>query len=248
MNMNPTFQHSFNSKTLFTALSISALLAISSLSCKKSTATGDTVSIDDAANAITEAVSPESSGMVAQTETAVVIVNTSTLPCGTESDTAFSGQNPSGTTVTYSYAYNSSRMLTCDNGVPQKFEFDFSGKTSYDAPRISSSDSARGQFSITGLQPSASQYVFDETYTRNGSESSKIGNKNSFTSTIAFQSSNITVDKTTQQILSGTATVTIIGATTNGKSFSYSGTITFLGNKQATLVLGSGNTYSISWS
>jgi hypothetical protein len=50
------------------------------------------------------------------------------------------------------------------------------------------------------------------------------------------------------QILSGTATVSISGSTSGGKSFSYSGTLTFNGSQTATPVFGNGNSYSISWS
>jgi hypothetical protein len=220
------------------------------VSCKKdSTASSSTtVTTDDAADAVTEAVTPESAGVVAQTQTATVVISTGSFECGVESDTSFSGQNTAGAAITYSYLFSLNRLLTCNTGIPQQFAFAYSGKTSYDAPRISSDDSAQAQFTVTGLQPSASQYVFNQTYTRKGSETSKVGNQLGFTSTITIQTSNLTVDKSTQQILSGSATVSISGATTSGKAFSYTGTLTFNGNKQATLVLGNSNTYNIIWS
>ncbi|WP_162847030.1 hypothetical protein [Mucilaginibacter gracilis] len=49
------------------------------------------------------------------------------------------------------------------------------------------------------------------------------------------------------QILSGSATVAISGSSTSGKSFTYNGTITFLGGNKATLVLNSGASYTIQW-
>lgn len=234
--------------TLLLGLTVVAMLP----ACKKSNSTGtgstaDTVTTDDAANAVTQAVSPESAGMVAQTQTTVVIINTNDLDCGVEKDTAFSGQNATGAAVTYSYSYSSSRLLTCSMSIPSTFQFNFSGKTNYSAAYIASSDSAAGQFSVTGLNAGAADYVFNTAYIRVGSQTSKVRNELTFTSTINIQSSNLTIDKSTQQIVSGTATVSIVGAASNGRSFNYSGNITFLGNKQATLVLGNGNSYSIIW-
>jgi hypothetical protein len=239
-------------KTFLLLCIVLAGLILSTGSCKKSNSGSssavDTVTTDDAANAVTQAVSPESAGMVAQTQTTVVIINTDDLACGEQKDTAFSGQNATGAAVTYSYSYSASRLLTCSMNEPSAFEFNFSGKAGYSATYIASSDSAGGQFSVTGLNPGTGDYVFNASYIRTGTQTSKVRNQLTFTSTIDIQSTNLTVDKSTQQITSGTATVSITGSASNGRSFSYSGTITFLGNKQATLVLGNGNTYTIVWS
>ena len=237
----------YNTKRL--VLSSVTILLLAAAACKKDNNNSSTaVTADDAADAITQTVTPESAGLVAQTQTATVIVSTGSYDCGIEKDTAFTGTNVSGAAITYSYAFASSRLLTCGNGIPQSFAWNFQGKTSYDAPRISSGDSSKAQFTITGLQPSASQYVFNQSYIRYGSEISKVRNKTSFTSTITIKTTNLTVDKASSSIVSGTASVSISGSTSSGRSFSYSGTITFLGNKQATLDLGNGNKYSITWS
>lgn len=235
---------------LLIGVSLIGALSIITPSCKKDSTSGTTttVSPDDAADAITEAIVPESAGMVAQTQTATVIIITGNYDCGIEKDTAFSGANVSGAAVTYNYAFRSTRLLSCNNGIPASFAYTASGSSSYDAPRVSSADSTSAQFSVTGLQPSASQYVFTQTYIRNGSENSKVRNKIGFTSNITIKTTNLTVDKNSGLILSGAASVSISGSATNGKSFSYSGTLTFSGNKQATLDLGNGNTYTISWS
>jgi hypothetical protein len=241
-----------NNKMLIFALTFLTGMTIATVSCKKSSSSTssatDTVSTDDAANAVTEAVTPESAGMVTQTQTATVVVSTGSFNCGVTTDSSFAGASISGAAITYAYSFSSSRMLTCNNDVPQEFAYQFTGSSSYAAPRITSNDSSAGQFTITGLQPAATQYTFNETYIRKGSETSLVGNQLSFTSTITIQASNLIVDKSTQQILSGSATVSISGSTSGGKSFSYSGTLTFNGSQTATLVLGDGNTYSITWS
>ncbi|MDR3716039.1 MAG: hypothetical protein P4L51_24810 [Puia sp.] len=260
--MKPTIQLKINARVLSATLLLIASLFVALSSCKKDSpgsTTSSTVGVDDAADAVIQAVTPESAGMVSQTETAALVLNNSAITtitssstvvsaCGITADTVFAGSNASGAAITYSYSYGSSRILSCKNDIPQQFEYGYTGKWSYDAPRISSNDSANAQLTITGLPADSSQYTFNGSYVRNGSETSKIGNKLSFASTITLNVTNLGIDKNTDEILSGTASVTINGSTSGGKSFSYSGTLTFLGNKQATLVLGSGNTYSITWS
>jgi len=243
-----------SNKTFLFSASLFLVLGLATVSCKKSNSTSssssstDTVTTADAANAVSDAVSPASAGMVAQTQTTVVIINTDNLDCGVAKDTSFSGQNAAGAAITYSYTYSSNSLLTCSVGAPSSFQFNYSGKNNYSAAYLASDDSAQGNFTVTGLNPGATQYVFNASYIRNGSETSKVRNQYSFTSNINIQSSNLTIDKSTQQIVSGTATVSVSGAANNGKAFSYSGTITFSGGNQALLVLGDGNTYTITWS
>jgi hypothetical protein len=55
------------------------------------------------------------------------------------------------------------------------------------------------------------------------------------------------VDKTTLKIVSGSAAVKVTGSSSSGKSFSFAGTLTFLGSNKATLVLNSGASYAIQW-
>jgi len=139
-------------------------------------------------------------------------------------------------------------MLTCNGIIPSQLAFNFTGSGSYDGVRLSSKDNSQGSFTLTGLPPTSSQYLFSSTYTRAGTTTSKIARQYTFTSNIKITSSNIAVDKTTQQIVSGTAAVTIAATSTSGKTFNFNGTVTFLGNKKATIVLNSGVTYNIQWS
>lgn len=227
-------------------ISVAFACIVLATSCKKDSggSSSDAVSQDDAAETITQAVTPESGGMVAQVDNSVTITANYTLPCGESFDSSISATNPVGSLITYSFNLAWNWMLKCSTA---EFDFNFKGSSMYDAPRMSSNDSSNGSLKITGLETSKTNYVVNTSYVRNGSQQSKILNKNSFTSKINIASEDIMVDKATQEIISGTASVSISGASTSGKSFSYDGAITFNGNKSATLVLGNGNTYSISW-
>lgn len=226
-----------------TVIAITLLLT----SCKKENTENAAITEEDAVEVMTQAVSDESGGLSVQTEDAAKIANTTDLVCGQLSDTSFSGQNSAGAVITYNYSVQMSRQLTCNGNVPQQFTFNYTGQNSYNAPRMSSGDNTTAGFVITGLEPSATQYVFNQQYVRNGTQQSKIRYQRSFTSTLTITSSNIVVNKATQKIVSGSATVQFAGSTSGGGSVSYGGTITFLGNSQATLALNNGNNYSLQW-
>ena len=238
-----------NTKLLFTVL-IAAGLTFSAASCKKdSTGTSaETVTEADAAELTTDAITPETGGMTAQLSSSTTIEKTVALSCGVSKDSTIIKSSAAGASPSYSYNLNWNYMLTCNGIIPSQLAFNFTGSGSYDGVRLSSKDNSQGSFTLTGLPPTSSQYLFSSTYTRAGTTTSKIARQYTFTSNIKITSSNIAVDKTTQQIVSGTAAVTIAATSTSGKTFNFNGTVTFLGNKKATIVLNSGVTYNIQWS
>ena len=219
-------------------------------SCKKdsggiSSVAADTLQQQDAANAITEAVTPQSSGMVVQVSGATAKVASNAYPCEVAFDSSINAASATGAAVTYSSSLLWYWKLTCND--PMNFSAGFAGNISYNAPSISSVDSCVGAYTVTGLESTSSAYTFNGTYSRIGTAQSEILNKNAFTSTINISTTNIQVNKTTQLITSGTALVTMSGTVTSGKSFSYSGTITFNGGQTATLIITGGQTFQLSW-
>jgi hypothetical protein len=237
---------------LFVCLSV-----VTISSCKKDDdATTIAVSEDDIATAVSESVSTPGGGLVVQSTAAAAyssdllsarISAKASDQCGIMHDTTVAGASESGAVITYSYNFNWNWLLTCNEIVPQTFVFNYSGKASYDGVRMSSSDSSKANITVTGLGGDSTYYVFNQTYTRNGSQASKVNQKRSFTSLISIVSSDIRISKSTLKILSGTGTVTVTGEGSGGKSFSYTGTITFLGGEKATLVVTGGGTYNIAW-
>ena len=218
-------------------------------SCNKDSTTtpSTTLSDDEVATAVTESVSDSSGGMVTQTQASATMASTSDLSCGESSDTTINGQNISGAIVTYNYNLQFSRSLVCNNGIPSQFNFNFTGSSSYTAPLMSSNDNSNAQFVITGLQPTDANWVLNENYVRNGTQQSKVNLKRSFSSTITVTSSNVTVSKSTEKIISGTATVQFSGAISGGAGVTRGATVVFLGNGQASLTLDNGNAYTIIW-
>jgi hypothetical protein len=112
---------------------------------------------------------------------------------------------------------------------------------------MSSDDKSTGTFTISDFGSASTSYTYNSSYTREGSQVSKVRYKRHFTSKTIITSTNIKVDKATKKILSGEATATISGGASTGESFSYSGTITFNGDQKATLKFQNGSSYSINW-
>lgn len=240
---------------LSVCLSVGIIFTISS--CKKDdSTTTDTISDDDVSEVISQSVSTQSGGLVLQSTAAAGMTSDFnsartgaklTDQCGIMHDTTIAGASAAGATITYSYNCSWNWLLSCNNLVPQTYVWNYAGKASYDAPRMSSSDSSKANITITGLGGDSTYYVFNQTYVRNGSQTSKINEKRSFTSVITITSADIRISKSTLKVISGTGTVSISGTVTGGKSFTRTGTITFLGNDKATLVLANGKSYTIEW-
>jgi hypothetical protein len=229
----------------FLLLTTTCMLLITS--CKKdnaSTSASAAVSQDDAAEAITQAVTPESGGMVNQVDQSTEIISKGSAACGASFDSSISGNSPEGSAVTYSYSLDWNWVYTCAS---KTFQLNFTGNSMYDGPNMSSKGNSVGNMTVTGYGSSSSEYTANITFERDGSDQSKVFHKNSFTSKTTITSDNIKIDKTTALITSGAATVNIKGSSTNGLSFSYGGTLTFNGNKTGTLLLDNGTSYNISW-
>jgi len=205
------------------------------------------VSEADAAQFTTDAVIPTAGGMITQINSSVAIYNAVPLTCGVQKDSTIIVASGTGASPSYNYSLISNYTLTCNGVVPGQVTFYFTGNVSYSGPLMSSVDKSTGGFILTGLAAGSSQYTFSCNYSRNGTTTSKLGQQNTFTSIIAIQANSVVVDKTTKQIVSGKAAVSIKTTNSAGKIYTFNGTITFSGNNKAILVLDSGTIYPLSW-
>jgi hypothetical protein len=253
-----------NTKKLLIAAAMFAGITLTLSSCHKdaSSSTSNTITEADAAQVTSEAVSPSTGGMASQVSSSAAFFSSatvsggtvssvnqkslySTIVCGQTKDSTVSYASLTTTAPAFTYSLSWQNTLACT--VPSTFTCTFNGKGSYTGLLESSTFTSTGSFVLTGLGASATSYTFGSTYNRQGTTISKIGNQNTFTHSLTITSSNIIYDKTTQEITSGTATVSVKVTSTSGNSWIYGGTLTFLGNKTASLTLNSGTVYTISW-
>jgi hypothetical protein len=209
--------------------------------------TTESVSEQDVADAVTEAVVMNKSGVADQTEEVVDYAKTSAIPCGGTKDTTITGTNAAGAVITYDYTYLCHTAVTCTLAIPTKFQATLTGHANYNSLKMTSNDSCSGDVTVTGLPPSASNYTVNFTFVRNGSQTSKVREKKAFTSVVTLTGTSIIVSKATTMITSGSANVVVTGAVTGGSTFTKTATLTFLGGRTATLAFSGGGSYPISW-
>jgi len=248
-NMKTPVLKSLNSKAAKGLLAITIITIACVTACKKdsNSSTSATVTESDALELTTDAIQPSTGGMTVQANSSVSIYATAStkLSCGVTKDTTIAGASVAGAVPSYNYSLSWNYSLACDVS-PQTFTFNFTGSSNYSGLLMTSSDASTGTF-LVSTTPAADSYTVNTSYERKGTQTSKVGQKKGFTSDLKITSTNVLISKSTKEIISGTGTVSITGTTTGGKSFSFGGTITFKGNKQATVLFNSGTTYNIQW-
>ncbi|MCX6244367.1 MAG: hypothetical protein NTU98_06635 [Bacteroidetes bacterium] len=125
---------------------------------------------------------------------------------------------------------------------PPEVTYDYTASGSFNSATIYSADQHQVNWAITGLDQS--QVTFSGTGGIGGQQHSYGENAN-FTSHVSYTFHDVMTDKLTSKVKSGTATISVTGMGPGGVNFAYSGTLTFLGNRQATLVF-EGSTYNFS--
>lgn len=141
------------------------------------------------------------------------------------------------------YLYNVSYSFLRFTTSPPKTVLDYTADGSFASHTLQSQDNQTGN-SLTFTNLDQPQF----TVNGNGSDGGHqyaVPDKVAFTSMIRYTLKDVIMDATTYLALSGTASITINGDGPANVSYSYSGTLTFTGDRKATLVLG-GETYYIS--
>ncbi len=154
----------------------------------------------------------------------------------TSYDSSFTIVNETGAAITYQYQVHYSYGFVGVNNY--QLAYDATGNC--DAPSLSASITAEGSMTVTGFI-SGDAYVVNGISGREGTFSMKIGNKTSITGTISTTVSNFRYSKATGLCESGNAAVIVSGSTSGGKSFTFSGTLEYFGNYNATLTINGKN-------
>jgi len=205
------------------------------------------ISTDDAATIMANSMSSGSGGMVGASADVTLnaqLTFNSNPGCGGTKTYSFSRQNPQGSSVTYSYAFNYTYTLNCVNNVPDNFTSSATSTGSFDGPNLSSNDSGSLTFTVGGFAQSSTAYTLSGEYKRSGSFTQKTGNMNKGTSNVDITVSNLTVPKNGGTIASGSGTFTLSGSSSKG-TFNFTGTITFTGSNQASVVI-NGTAYVVN--
>ncbi|MBX2875672.1 MAG: hypothetical protein KTR30_26375 [Saprospiraceae bacterium] len=143
-----------------------------------------------------------------------------------------------------SYSTSWNWLLNCDEQeIPVNLNFSRKATGSYESLRLSSDDKAESDWVLDDLV-FGTEYVLNGTYQRVGTQASKVRQQNTFTSTVEFTVTDLSVGKVKRRINSGSAALLVVGQGSNGESFSFSGTVDFLGDGAATVTI-NGEVYEI---
>jgi hypothetical protein len=206
----------------------------------------ETISQAEAAELVENATVANTEGYVSQVEDISGLLLAFLDNCNETRDSSISRSGSQGN-VSYNWNFDWSWSLACSNvGVPQSFSASYSGSGDYSTLRITSDDEFSGSFTVSGLQPSAGNWVYSGSYSRTGSQVFDGQRRDrDVSSVITVSTTNLNVSKSSQEIVSGTSDISVSGSV-NGSAFSYTGTLVFNGNRTGTLTI-NGSSYNISW-
>ncbi|MEM6725579.1 MAG: hypothetical protein AAF598_16175 [Bacteroidota bacterium] len=218
---------------LFTLLTLTA--------CQNDEEVDMHLSNEEAVEIVEESLKSETYGVSAQveatTKSAEAEATALTPACGIQFDSTFSVANDPGAVRTYSYTVNYGYELACTGPIPNTFSVSLSTLGSYNTPRISSNDQSDLSATISNLL-TGSEFLYDSNATRIGTQSFTVNNNTrAFSSRLNLTLINLSIDKTTYEIMGGTGTFDLTGSNTNGNAFSFTGDIVFIGNGAATLTI-----------
>jgi hypothetical protein len=226
-------------KTMKSILLLAALI-IAMTGCKKNEETPILdATTEEAAAIMATSFCTGNAGTMTQVEDAVELANTQALKSALY-DSSFTIASAPGASITYQYQVNYSYGFVGANN----YQLAYDAAGTYNSPSVSASINAEGSMTVTGFI-SGDAYVVNGISGREGTFSMKIGNNNSITGSVSSTVTNFRYSKTTGLCESGTATVIVSGSTSTGRSFSFTGTLVYLGNYTASLTL-SGKTYTVN--
>jgi hypothetical protein len=218
-------------------------------SCKKDKETKQMESAD-AADAVESSLTTKSAGLIYELEELIPVTPGYILPsgdtifCNTQYDSTLS-RNVNAGGFTGSYNVNWDYIINCNGlSIPQNMNMSMTTSGSSSTPRNNSTSSSTVSLTLTGLEFSATQIVVNGTASFSGSQTSRVRNQNTFTSNLSFNLSNLTFDKASQELLSGSATISMTGSVTDGDSYTFTGNVVFNGGGAATVTI-NGNSYTI---
>lgn len=210
----------------------------------------DEITNEEAVEVITASLESETYGLSSIVEDVDIVAEekgmykeTPDISCGELYTRNFSASN-FGTNYFYDYQVNSNYQLNCNNfSLPESFIYNQQMAGNYETSRIQSDDNAKTNLSISNLAPKYSTIIISGNYDRKGSQKFKINNNYNYETDLKYTLNNLSVNKYSAEIISGTANATLeMKSSITSKNFEAN--ITFLGDGKATVII-NGISYNI---
>lgn len=158
--------------------------------------------------------------------------------CGQEYTDQFNLQSPDSLSFDYNYSFQYTYAFECnDFMVPSKMEFSLTQSGEVEGPRYGSNSSSSGDWVLSGLEISSTEYSFEGNYDRSGVHSSKVGEQVSVDFDLSLAIADVLMNKGNYVISQGKGSFSIKGNSTSGGSFAASGSLEYLGNHEVLLTI-----------
>jgi hypothetical protein len=242
------------SKSAILFVLVAAGISMAVPACKKDddTKSAPALSETEVSAVVAQSLSANSGGILSQTNSSIDITNRIAAPrqgakttseyCGTSLNDSINISSD-----VFTYAMKWSYLLTCTTEKePQSLAVSFAGRVKLQTEKLTLNDSSVVKFKLTGLESDSTLLVFNQTFNRIGSmkvvsDSSSV----TYATLLSYIAADVKVEKATRRIVSGTAAINVSGVSTTGKSFSYSGTVTYTGDNKATFAIKGGSSFTI---
>jgi len=229
------------------------LMLTVAVSCKKtdnaSANITANVSSADAADIVGASLSANSNGFASIGDDVTVqsqIYFDAHLACGSTKTDTLTKKSQAGAPVSYSYGLGYSYTLNCNSSsLPDNITGKVNYSGNYSGPHITSANSGNLTFRLAGLTQVAPNYVFNGTFLRSGSFSSKADTSNHGSSNLSIEVKDLLFRKPARTIAGGTATFNLNGSVPKKGNFSFSGDLLFNGDGTAKLTV-NGAVYTVN--
>lgn len=230
----------------FIPLSLLVFIFLSACDNTDNNATpNEVITTEEAYTIVEEGIISDGEGL-SQEVLNTVLVLTEELSCNASFDSTLT-RNYTGDLRTANYTLDWQWSINCNQfNIPTDVSFGSATQGDYDGPRLTTNSSATGTYAVTGLEFSSPAYLINGTYNREGSQALKVGEMRSFSSAVAYTIADISINKATFTIESGSGTFALSGTNKNGDTFLIDGSIVFNGNQSATITI-NGEAYEVNW-
>lgn len=168
------------------------------------------------------------------------------LDCGAVIDTTWD-ISKSNANASANYTSDWALTVLCNNaGIPNGLQMNSDASGTYEGVLMSGNENGIGEYTMLGLLPNATTYDFNGIYSGSGSATSKKGRQATYSLDVIFEFTEVSFDKETYDLLSGTGTINLIATGQNVGPATFTGTATFNGDGTVTIEInGSSYTFEI---
>lgn len=143
--------------------------------------------------------------------------------------------------INFSYAFD----LECDGESAKNLAATVTYSIAYEGPDAKLDSEGTSSAAVTNLSLEEENFIINGNFDRTGSFEIKQGEQLAGTSQVEINLDDILVNKETEAIVGGSASLTISGSITGKGSYSYSATLTFNDNGTAKLAI-AGKSYIVN--